>query len=251
MKDGFIERPGLPREKVTEVFIGAEYSSYIRSLEAFDIRAIAVPPNLDIERRIACHADMSVFHAGSDVLFITESSPLAKNFTIHKYTHSINIIEKCGINYPNDVKTNACIIGDKIFCSKTGTSKAILEYAESLGYSLVFVNQGYVKCSICVLDEKHIITDDRSIEAAAERIGLDVMRYDGNEIRLNGFNKGFIGGTCGKISDNEIVFTGRFKTNEIERYAESIGIKVLYLSSEAPYDVGSIIPIKENKSDLL
>jgi len=248
MKEGFIEKPGLPRGRVTQALIGAKYASYIQSLEALGIRAVRVPPNPDIDGKIACHADMSLFHGGSDVLFITDSSPLANSQSMYIYSNNMHIIEKCSSKYPNDVKTNACIIGNKIFCSKTGTSKAILEYAESLGYKLIFVKQGYVKCSMCVLDEKHIVTDDRSIETAAEKNGLEVLRYDGDEIRLNGFDRGFIGGTCGKISYSEIVFTGRFKNDAVERYAESIGIKVLYLSNDAPYDVGSIIPIKEIKS---
>ena len=251
MNDGFIIRPGLPTDKVTQVLIGAEYTSYIHSIEALGINVTAVPPNPDIDARIACHVDMSIFHAGSDHFFITESSPIVKNPTMYNISSNMHIIEKCGVKYPSDVKTNACIIGDKIFCSKTGTSKAVIEFSESMGYGLVFVNQGYVKCSICVLDEKHIITDDKSIEAAAEKNGVDVFRYDGREICLKGFDKGFIGGSCGKISDKEIVFTGRFKTDEIERYIDSTGINVLYLSDDAPYDVGSIIPIREiNNSSL-
>ena len=244
MTERFIENSGLPRSKVTAVLIGAEYSSYIHTLENLGISAIKVPENPDISRNIAFHADMSIFHGGSDKLFITESNAeLLHN--IHLYSEDIHILDKCSPDYPNDVKTNACLIGDILLCNEKGTSRRIIEFAESRGCRIVFVNQGYVKCSVCVLNENTIITDDRSIERAANRNGLNVLRYDGNDVVLKGYDRGFIGGTCGKISRDEMVFTGRFKTDEIERFANDAGITVKYLSDDVPYDVGSIIPIKE------
>jgi hypothetical protein len=245
MNGQYIERPGLPRGKVTSVIIGTEYARYIHAIESLGIDTVKVPANPDISPNIACHADMSVFHCGRNEFFITASSQLTECIYMHYNGLILHIAEKCGMKYPDDVKTNACIIGSKIFCSKTGTSKEIIRYAEERGYEPVFVNQGYVKCSVCILDENHIITDDRSIETAAEKNGINVFRYDGNDVILKGYDRGFIGGTCGKISDSEIVFTGRFKTDEIERYAESSGINVKYLSDDAPYDVGSIIPVTE------
>ncbi|MBO6010475.1 MAG: hypothetical protein J6P71_01600 [Oscillospiraceae bacterium] len=229
---------------MTIALIGAEYSSYIHALEGLGITAIKVPRNPDISRNIAYHADMSIFHAGSDEFFITKSNTKLMDI-MHKYTNNIHIIEKCGPKYPDDVRTNACLAGNILLCSEKGTSRHMIEFAESRGCRIVFVNQGYVKCSVCILNENTIITDDRSIERAAERNGLNVFRYDGNDVVLTGYDRGFIGGTCGKISSDEIVFTGRFKTDEIERFANNAGISVKYLSDGAPYDVGSIIPIKE------
>lgn len=248
MTSGFIEKPGLPQGRVTAAIIGAKYSSYIHSLEEIRIKSILMPSNPDISANISFHADMSIFHFGNEVFFKTESSSF-KPEIMHKYSAYMHIVDKCGINYPEDVRTNACLIGRYLFCNEKGTSKSIIDYAENRGCKIVFVKQGYVKCSICVLDEKHIITDDRSIESAAEKNGFDVLRYDGKEIRLDGYDRGFIGGTCGKVSESEIVFTGRFKTDEIERYANDNGISVKYLSDDAPYDVGSIIPIIEEKTD--
>ena len=244
MTERFIENSGLPRSKVTAVLIGAKYSSYIHVLEKLGISAIKVPGNPDISEYIMFHADMSIFHGGLDELFITESNANLLH-KMHNYTDIIHILDKCDLNYPNDVKTNACLIGDILLCNEKGTSKRIIEFAERRGCRIVFVNQGYVKCSVCVLNENTIITDDRSIESASNRNGLNVLRYDGNDVVLKGYDRGFIGGTCGKISSNEIVFTGRFKTDEIERFANDAGITVKYLSDKAPYDVGSIIPIKE------
>lgn len=244
MTERFIESTGLPRSKVTAALVGAEYSSYIHALEELGIMVIKVPKNPDTIENIAFHADMSIFHGGSDELFITESNAEIVDI-MHKYTDNIHIIEKCRPEYPNDVRTNACLIGDLLLCNEKGTSKRIIEFADSRGRRIVFVNQGYVKCSVCVLNENTIITDDKSIERAANSNGLNVLRYDGNDVVLKGYDRGFIGGTCGKISRDEIVFTGRFKTDKIERFANDAGIKVKYLSDGAPYDVGSIIPIKE------
>ena len=244
MTERFIECSGLPRSKVTAAFVGAVYSSYIHALEELDIKVIKVPKNPDIIDNVAYHADMSIFHGGLDELFITESNAEIVDI-MHNYTDNIHIIEKCRPEYPDDVRTNVCLIGDLLLCNDKGTSKRIIEFAESRGRRIVFVNQGYVKCSVCVLNENTIITDDKSIERAANSNGLNVLRYDGNDVVLKGYDRGFIGGTCGKISHGEIVFTGRFKTDEIERFANDAGIKVKYLSDGAPYDVGSIIPIKE------
>ena len=232
----------MPEERVKTVIIGEKYSKYIQALKRLGIDTISAPKNSDIDPAIAFHADMSVFHAGGNDFFVTESNRVLCIF-MQRIGVNVHSCEKCGPKYPDDVKTNCCIVGKTLFYNEKGTSRRIIEYAESKGFKMLPVKQGYVKCSICVLDENHIATEDCSIADAAERHGISVLKLDNEGIILEGYDKGFIGGASGKISRNELILTGRLETDSLERYAEEIGISITYLTDEPAQDIGSIIPI--------
>ena len=80
----------------------------------------------------------------------------------------------------------------------------MLEFAENEGLNVINVNQGYSGCSVCVINDSAIITDDESIFTAAQNFLNDVLLIQKGSIRLNGYNYGFIGGCCGKISKNKL-----------------------------------------------
>ena len=69
------------------------------------------------------------------------------------------------------------------------------------------------------------------------------------QIRLEGYDTGFIGGACGKISKHEIAFTGTLKHHSDEKrileFIKISRIRAGVLTEEPIYDVGSIIPIIE------
>ena len=70
------------------------------------------------------------------------------------------------------------------------------------------VQQGYTKCSICVVSENAIITSDIGIHCKAKESGIDSLLISPGYIDLPGYKYGFIGGASFKISDNVIAFTG-------------------------------------------
>ncbi|MBP5166071.1 MAG: hypothetical protein ILP09_02280 [Oscillospiraceae bacterium] len=116
------------------------------------------------------------------------------------------------------------------------------------GRKIINVKQGYAKCSVCVIDEKHIISDDPGIYSACEKNGIECLYVRKGGILLDGFDHGFIGGSCFKANKNIVAFTGSLKKHPDEyiimKYLEKLGIETVFLTNEPCFDVGSIIPLK-------
>jgi len=250
----FIEKPYLPQRNVKSVLLGADYPQITKALTARGIKVQILPHNRDIAKPVRAHADMSAYYCGSGRLILSKS-----------IFHSCNpdmfpsgCILECsavgqGVKYPLDIGLNACQIGDLIFCNIEHTDATILEYANSSGKKLINVSQGYAKCSVCVLGEKHIITADKSINEAASEAGINSLLIEPGFFELPGYDYGFIGGSCFKLNKSILAFTGTLKGHENEReileFARKCGVDITYLTSERCIDVGSIIPITERKEN--
>jgi len=151
--------------------------------------------------------------------------------------------------YPDDVGLNACIIGDKLLHNFKYTDPVIALYAKARCIDAYSVNQGYTKCSVCVLSSDKIITSDNGIHELALKCGIISLLISSGNIKLDGYNTGFIGGCCGKLSANKIAFTGRLDSHpdaeKIFNFIDEAKIEITYLTDEPIFDVGSIIPIQE------
>jgi hypothetical protein len=147
-------------------------------------------------------------------------------------------------NYPNDVLLNTCILNDKII---GGT--AIKDFWSNDKREYISVKQGYTKCSVCVVDEHSLITDDLSIFDACQAFDIDALLVSKGNVKLNGFDYGFIGGCSGKISRDTIAFFGDIRTHsdytQIKSFLSYRGVYEHSLCSGNLIDVGSIIPITE------
>jgi hypothetical protein len=120
----------------------------------------------------------------------------------------------------------------------------VLEYAQANQLNVINVNQGYTKCSICVVNENAIITDDESIFAAAGNFFNDTLFVSKGSIRLNGYDYGFIGGASAVYKDN-VFFFGDLKMhsqgNEISEFCKLNGFFPISLGKEKLCDVGEAI----------
>lgn len=118
-----------------------------------------------------------------------------------------------------------------------------------MGITLVPVNQGYAKCSVCAVDERSIITQDPSIAQAAKRHGLNVLKIQAGRILLPGYDTGFIGGCSGLLGRKLLAFTGSLGAHPdgewIKEFLHSRGVEPLELTDGPLYDVGSILPLLE------
>ena len=143
-------------------------------------------------------------------------------------------------------------ISNKLICNTKTVSKRILEEAEKASLNIINVNQGYTKCSICVLTEKAIITDDESVYKSTQNFFDDVLLISKGSIRLETKDYGFIGGATGKLAKNIIAFNGRVDShadhNIIIDILNKYSIVPLELISASLEDIGSIIPLYENSS---
>ena len=131
--------------------------------------------------------------------------------------------------YPCDIAYNAARIGKYLFCNEKHTDAAILKYSKKYGISVINVNQGYTKCSICEVSENAVITSDKSIFKAARENNIDVLLTENSGIILNGYNEGFIGGAGGLIEKNLLAVNGDISLHknfkEIKEFCKKYGVK--------------------------
>ncbi|MBE6820549.1 MAG: hypothetical protein E7516_05815 [Ruminococcaceae bacterium] len=242
----FIEKPNLPKGKVTLAAISEEAGESIKKLNSLGIEILEIKKNSKLPEPVCSHADIQILHMGNNCIFCYEHLFLGEFEEKFNFT---DIHEKAGNKYPDDVRLNCTIIGNKLICNPKTVSRKILEYADSCGLTVINVNQGYSRCSICVVNENTIITDDRSIFAAAGNFFNDTQFISKGSIGLNGYGYGFIGGCCGKIDKNKIAFNGAIESHNdykvIIDCLERNNTECIELNRNRLYDIGGIIPICE------
>ncbi|MBR2869234.1 MAG: hypothetical protein IKB88_09280 [Clostridia bacterium] len=243
----YIKNPNLPTGEVSAVAISCEAIKAIDTLHLKGIKTYITEKNPILPEPVCSHTDLQLFHLFENRILIPNehlyAGELNKNFNTEQ------IGEKLGKSYPYDVRLNCKIIGKNIFLNKKTIAKEILEYAESNELNIINVNQGYTGCSICVVNESAVITDDESIFTAAQNFLNDVLLISKGSIRLNGYNYGFIGGCCGKLGPNKLGLNGRIEShkdkNSIIDFLNKHNTEIIELTDEPLTDIGGIIPLMQ------
>jgi len=246
----FVSEPNLPRGTVKTVLLGDKYIKKLeKSLEKLGIAAIGVPGNPFVPEPVAYHADMSVCHLGYNTLAVASGIYEEFRSRVPARFKLIRAESPQKAEYPHDIGLNACIIGDRLLHNLKYTDRSISAFAQENRLRSYHVNQGYTKCSVCVLTRNRIITADVGIHRVCEELGIYSLLIEGGSIRLEGYDTGFIGGCCGKISGDKIAFTGNLKKLRDEKrilnFIWDSGIEAVFLTEEPVFDVGSIIPVEE------
>lgn len=184
--------------------------------------------NKNVEEPIRAHADIymcSLAHDGSFVYHALHSpaSP-----------------------YPFDIGYNAVRIGKYFVHNLQHTAFDLMQKIDELNLIKVNVKQGYTKCNIAVLDEKHAITSDRGIFDALKSYAPDInlLLIEPKHVELPKFPYGFIGGASGKVG-NFFVFHGNLcahpNFNDICDFVKTAGLEIKYFPEFPLTDIGSVI----------
>lgn len=251
----FVRLPNLPNEAGL-VIIGQRYGALLeKPLARLGIDALLMPDNPCVDARLSGHVDLSAFHAGGEKVCL---APYLKDSSLRHALEDmgadINLLAiQQGRTYPEDARMNVCVIGDALIYAEKVTSENIVEYLTNCGIKRkISSRQGYAKCSVCVVDERAIITADSSIAKAARKEGLEVLLIAPGYVNLPGFDYGFIGGAAFKIAKNKLAFTGRLDRHpnrtEIFDFLSARGIEPVFLTDEPVFDIGSGIPILEKNN---
>lgn len=151
------------------------------------------------------------------------------------------------INYPEDVRYNACCTGKYFIHRLKYTDPELLRIA-SADFVPVDVPQGYAKCSIVCVDENSIISYDDGIARACRNAGMNVLHITAGHVLLPGYPVGFIGGCSGRIG-NEIIFNGDLSAHPdfaaIRDFIESCDLSCRWFDTYPLTDIGSIIVEKK------
>ena len=213
------------------------------TLEKSGYKLLKIPLINSFDEPVAAHPDMCVLKLGKQ-LFVRDSvKELFTYYSEIEVTGETSGLEK--LKYPYDVSLNCAVVGKRLICNEKHTDKKVLAFARELKYEIINVNQGYAKCSTCVVGDNGIITEDESIEQACRKSGIDELKIAKGHVRLNGYNYGFIGGCSGLIEDNLLAFNGNVFLHPdgeaIHAFCRKHGTEVLNLCDEPLYDVGSIV----------
>lgn len=193
-------------------------------------------PNLD--RRIGDHPDLSLFALDNDnIIVAAEVFDYYKNKLTGK-----NMIKGSSVSekYPKDSIYNLLRFKD-FYIHNDFTEENIERILKERNYKHLFVKQGYSRCSIIPLRESLLTSDYGIYKTLKDKV--DIILLENDKIELDGFDQGFIGGTCGLIQD-KLIFTGDISRHKsfdiIKKACDRENIEIIY--PEIPLvDLGSLI----------
>lgn len=248
----FVLRANLPK-RAEHVIIGAKYVHLLEEpLKTRGITPLFVPDNPNVDERLSGHADLSVFHAGGEEIwlapYLRESGFAARLTAMGAQVHIADIVQSA--SYPHDAQMNIAALGGAfIYNPKVSYMPVIERLAGKRGMRGAPARQGYAKCSVLVVDERSIITQDAGIARAARGIGLNVLEIAPGYVTLDGFEYGFLGGAGFKPAADIMAFTGMLDAHpdraRILTFLAARGVSAVYLTGLPVFDIGSAIPITE------
>lgn len=245
----FIEKPNLPQNRVKHCIISENAENAINFLNKIGIETLTVKKSTILDDEISSHADIQFSYIGIKTAFV---APNQKRL-IEKLNNLGCRVEGAEFEpfspYPNDILFNHVFLNDCFIAKLDSTSEKVLKFADNNDYKLVNTKQGYSKCSICIINEKAIITEDVGITRLLKKSQIDVLTIKPDFITLSDDHFGFLGGASGKISSNEIFFNGNIEEhpsyNDIKTFLKLHNVKPVYDKSYKLTDIGSILPITE------
>lgn len=245
-----LSRPNLPQNMVCSVAVSDYSEKLMQKLTELNIKMIVTASSKNLDERICYHTDMLLLnYAKSRLLYDESQKENIVNFLTIGYRGDIieNTIKS---PYPDDSRLNVVFAGGRLICNPQTTDEFILKFASDNGFKIIPVNQGYTKCSVCLINENALITDDESIYNACIANGIDSLLISKGSVKLNGFDYGFIGGCTGLIDKNKLLFNGDLRlhsdADKIISFLNKYNIEPVIVENKPLYDVGGIIPLTEN-----
>lgn len=181
----------------------------------FDL--LELPPHPSLDPPVASHPDMLLFFA-PDAIFTTKcyAKIAQKELDILSFAARkpiVTISEECLRTYPHDVLLNVAPVGHFLFGHPSTLGHKCYQ---NEAYIPCPVRQGYAKCNTVPVGKNALITSDPSIDAAARKMNLDVLRVMPDKITLLGYDTGFLGGATSfspYFESNELYFCGDWKAH--------------------------------------
>lgn len=222
------------------VLIGKN-DNVIEELQKRGIRCIILENNNDIDPSVRNHADMAAFKLSENEILLDRRQVKAAEELEKLGFKVVFTREKITGAYPCDIILNAAKTGNTIICNEKYISPEITENAKEI----ISVKQGYTKCSVCIVSENALITDDIGIyEKCKDR--FDVLLIEKGDIYLPDHDYGFIGGASANLS-GKIIFFGSIETHrnysEIKKFLDLHNAEYECLLSGRLIDIGGLIEL--------
>lgn len=251
MNERFLTNPNLPESKVTTVFANIDNIALKRLFEELSIKVVQVAENSLLDTPVSRHADILANYVGKSIFLADKNQTELCKFIEDNSGKSI-IIENIKSPYPNDCLLNFADIGDYIICNKSILTKEIVSLLPNK--QIIDVKQGYSKCSVCICKHNTIITDDISVYNAVSKYNnIKSLHIQKGSVSIDKFEYGFIGGCCGLIDKDVLLFNGDLSTHtdfdKIKNFLYYNGVNYIDIKGKPLTDIGSIIPIMEKDGD--
>lgn len=245
-----LQNPHLPKNDVKYVLISDGYNETVKSLESIGIECIKVACRTNVHKGILNHPDVNFCQIDHNTVVISNhQTELIKK--LKALNRGINILEEKEVadGYYNEALLNSVFFGENVIYNKKTVSSYINDYIDKSNLNKIEVSQGYTKCSVAVVFDNAIITDDYIISKNSIEQGIDALLVEKGSVKLKGYNYGFIGGCCGKIGKNKIAFNGELKYHKdfekIKTFLYKYDTEYVSLKKGELEDIGSIIPLTE------
>lgn len=241
-----ISCPTLPKNTVKHALIGEEYTDISNDLYKLKINTIPLKSNKNLIKEISSHADMLSFSFG-DKLIVSRGSLGESVLDFLKI--DISYTDNIKSPYPNDVKLNGCILSKYLICNPKTVSNEILDNAKQKNLKIIETKQGYSKCSLCVVNDNAVITEDAGLAHLLKIYQFDVLLISPGSVYLSDEHYGFLGGSSAKISENEMYFSGDIEKHtdyhKILEFLNKYNIKAIYNKKLPLIDFGGLISLTE------
>lgn len=228
------------------LLLGERYRPrFEKSLATQGIEPLWMPDNALFDERVAGHVDLSVAMVGKTCFVSKGVDARIVNELTNRGYDCQRVQGEEGSVYPLDAGLCVCDTGRfLLYNEKTADPELVGKFENRISVNIA---QGYSKCSICVVNEKSIITTDNGIAWTARLRGLEVLKIKNDTISLPGFDEGFIGGASVKISSDKILFFGNIKTHPdcdaIQDFLAKRGVCAVSLGNDFLMDIGGGIAL--------
>lgn len=143
------------------------------------------------------------------------------------------------------MKLNCALIGKRLLCNEKYLAPEIRAFCETENIQILHTNQGYSKCSVCILDDNAVITDCSSIACLLKNCQIDVLEVKPGYVVLSDKHYGFIGGASGKLNEHQIYFSGDISKHPdfeaINRFLKKHGFEPVFNKNRPLNDFGGFI----------
>ena len=237
----------IPRKRGKNIIVSGKINKDIQeNLERLNLNLIKTIKCNSVYDSLSYHPDI-VFHPIDN-----ENIVVAKNM-YDKYLETfkdlgVNLIEgekELGNKYPQTIYYNVGRIGNFALGNMKYVDEVIKNEYRKRNIKLVHVRQGYTKCSMAIVNENSVITADRKIYEKLIQEGIESLLIEPGYIDLYKQDYGFIGGSMGLLSKNELLISGKLlnhpSKSEIETFIKNRGVDIIYLSNGNIEDLGSLI----------
>ena len=231
-------------------------NSIITRTKELGFMPIKLPPDNRLPPPTRSHADM--------LLFVIDTYVFCNKTYFENNADIFNLISNYGYTaipcdfdvkdiYPYDISLNQALIGKYVIGNQKYCATEILKYISENRYSYLQTKQGYAKCSTLILNKNAIITADDSIINTVCGLDVDVLKIQNgaNEIKLCGYDYGFIGGASA-VYEKTVYFFGNIDLHkngkEILHFCQSHGFSAVSLSESTLTDLGGafVLPFLKN-----